>query len=551
MEGEDTGGQRRKQRDQRRKQRDQRRKQRDQRRKQRDQRRKQRDQRRKQSDQRRKQRDQRRKQRDQRRKQRDQRRKQRDQRPELQRHMMIVFLILMLGSAQSQFSGEELNSTGSVDEDGVCYCTVILPDTTFPYDRFEHLEISNRNLSISVEQQIIKIHSYELIVTVYLEKLKNLTVRVEKLENGELSYTKLDFELLKLEIAEIEALIVQLKASLNGTNVIVETLYAEIRNISILVHQMESYDKNNVLVIRREILALQKRLEDCQTHANTSRPPPPVEYGTCKHGGIMNISKPYLVQQNFFGASYLKGSWGKDSVMGGGRGAYFLAPLQSDGRMGMNLRGYASHSNLLLYKAASDTTALCWSSDTTRCGQGTGMILYNLHMYYNCYNSRNICRNRYVDGALARMTLTNAAFNNRFSYALSSYEDIDMEGDEYGLWVIYSNEENFGNFIISKMNDTTFTVTETWTTSQYKPAATNAFMVCGVLFATRALNTQTEEIFYSFDTKTGKESSLSIPFEKPWESFQGLSYNPNDHKLYAYSNSYLITYDVTFQPVSA
>uniref|UniRef100_A0A8C5QH21 Olfactomedin-like domain-containing protein n=1 Tax=Leptobrachium leishanense TaxID=445787 RepID=A0A8C5QH21_9ANUR len=469
--------------------------------------------------------------------------------------MMIVFLILMLGSAQSQFSGEELNSTGSVDEDGVCYCTVILPDTTFPYDRFEHLEISNRNLSISVEQQIIKIHSYELMVTVYLEKLKNLTVRVEKLENGELSYTKLDFELLKLEIIEMESLIVQLKASLNGTNVIVETLYAEIRNISILVHQMESYDKNNVLIIRREILALQKRLEDCQTHVNASRPPPTVDYGSCDHGGIINISKPVVVQLNYLSSSNTRGVWGKDAAKGVSNGHYFVAPLlTSDSRMMNVFRTYSSYDDLALYRQAKSVTLNTGTTSSpvyTNCGQGGGAIVYKHFLYYNCYNTRNICKLNLTDNAITRIALTDSVFNNRFSYSHTTFQDIDMASDEDGLWVIYSTEDNIGNFVISKLNDASFTVQQTWRTSQYKPAVTNAFMACGVLYATRALNTQTEEIFYMYDTKTGKESYLSIPFTKMRENTHSLSYNPNDHKLYMYNDGFLVTYDLTFQPVAA
>uniref|UniRef100_A0A8C5QJD0 Olfactomedin-like domain-containing protein n=1 Tax=Leptobrachium leishanense TaxID=445787 RepID=A0A8C5QJD0_9ANUR len=399
--------------------------------------------------------------------------------------------------------------------------------------------------------QPLQIHSYELMVTVYLEKLKNLTVRVEKLENGELSYTKLDFELLKLEIIEMESLIVQLKASLNGTNVIVETLYAEIRNISILVHQMESYDKNNVLIIRREILALQKRLEDCQTHVNASRPPPTVDYGSCDHGGIINISKPLVVQLNYLSSSNTRGVWGKDAAKGVSNGHYFVAPLlTSDLRMMNVFRTYSSYDDLALYRQAASVT-LSSGTTYTNCGQGGGAIVYKHFLYYNCYNTRNICKLNLTDNAITRIALTDSVFNNRFSYSHTTFQDIDMASDEDGLWVIYSTEQDIGNFVISKLNDASFTVQQTWRTSQYKPAATNAFMACGVLYATRALDTKSEEIYYMYDTKTGKESSLSIPFTKMRENVHSLSYNPNDHKLYMYNDGFLVTYDLTFQPVAA
>lgn len=170
-------------------------------------------------------------------------------------------------------------------------------------------------------------------------------------------------------------------------------------------------------------------------------------------------------------------------------------------------------------------------------------------MYYNCYNSGNLFKyNPQLNKVELTVTLPNAAYNNRFSYSSSVYQDIDVASDEEGLWVIYSTEENAGNIVISKLDPISLAVEQTWTTSQYKPAATNAFMVCGVLYATRALSTQKEEIFYMYDTKTEKEGSLSIQLEKPKETVQSLSYNPNDHKLYMFNDGYLVSYDLTFKP---
>ncbi|CAH2314260.1 Hypothetical predicted protein [Pelobates cultripes] len=466
----------------------------------------------------------------------------------------------------SRSQSQSLSRQGSLDENGVCHCTVILPDSTFPADRIEYLEIYNYNMSISVQQQITKINSYELMVTVYIEKLKDLTKRVEIMETGGLTYTELDFELVKLEIREMESLILELKISLNGSNAIVEALYVEIHNISILVNQLESYDKNNVLVIRREIVALQKRLEECQNHAT---PLPPVDIvlqlvslliartydqeslernplGTCEHGGLVNISKPFTVQLNWLGFSYKYGGWGKDSAMGANQQLHFVAPLYTDGRQMYLFRTYSSRDDLLLYNTHAEKTI----TPTADYGQGGGVIMYNNFLYYNCYNSRNLCKLNLQNYVITRIALTDSTYNNRFSYFTTTWQDIDLAGDENGLWVIYSTEQNKGNFVISKLNENSFTIQKTWSTSQYKPAATNAFMVCGVLYATRALDTRTEEIFYMYDTKTGKEGHLSIPLNKMMENIQSLSYNPNDHKLYMYNDGYLVTYDLLFQPVA-
>ncbi|XP_063791779.1 olfactomedin-4-like [Pseudophryne corroboree] len=462
---------------------------------------------------------------------------------------MLQLLIIAVCVLHSQ-AASLVNSTGSQDELGVCHCSMVLPDSTFPADRMEVLEISNKELSINVKQEITKIQSYQATLTEYLQKLKNLTRRVEVVEMGGVSYTELDFQLLKLEIREMESLVVKLRESFDGSNALVETLFVEIHNISVMVNQLESYDKNNVLAVRREIASLRKRLEDCEK--NQAVPTPPVSFGSCNHGGLVNISKPFVVQLNWLSFSYKFGGWGKDSFPGANQDIYWVAPLQTDARMMNILRFYPTYDDLLLYKRPTDKSLprLLYGNtyDYASCGQGGGMIMFNNSMYYNCYNSRDICKFNVNTSAVERKTLPDAAFNNRFSYASSIWQDIDLASDEDGLWVIYSTEANAGNIIISKVNPISLIVENTWSTSQYKLGVTNAFVICGVLYATRTLNTRREEIFYKFDTETGKEEQLSIVFDKMMENVQSLSYNPNDHKLYMYNDGYQVSYDLSFKP---
>ncbi|KAM4696386.1 olfactomedin-4-like [Rhinophrynus dorsalis] len=461
---------------------------------------------------------------------------------------MLQLLLIALGVSYAACM--DVNSTGSMDEQGLCRCSVILPDTTFPADRMEILEIENTKLSVSVQQEITKIQSYHITLTGYLQKLTNLTKRVEVIEMGGISYTELDFQLLKVEVSEMETLVLQLKSTINGSSVLVETLLVEIHNISIMVNQLESYDKNKVLAVRREIDSLRRRLEDCETN-HTKPALPPVVYGTCKHGGIVNISKPFVVQLNWLGFSYKFGGWGKDSNLGANQSVYWVAPLDTGARMMNILRFHPSYDGLLLYKRPIDKTLTKNPSynnyDYSSCGQGGGMIMYNNSMYYNCYNTRDLCKFNVVTNAVEHMTLIGASYNNRFSYSSSSWQDIDLASDEEGLWVIYSTEENAGNIVISKLNSTSLTVQKTWLTTQYKLGATNSFMVCGVLYATRTLDTRREEIFYMYDTKTGEEGQLSIQLDKMMENIQSLSYNPNDHKLSMYNDGYLVSYDLIFK----
>lgn len=45
--------------------------------------------------------------------------------------------------------------------------------------------------------------------------------------------------------------------------------------MTLLVEQLETLDKNNILAIRRQVLALKNRLKECEASKVESAPPPP------------------------------------------------------------------------------------------------------------------------------------------------------------------------------------------------------------------------------------------------------------------------------------
>lgn len=74
-----------------------------------------------------------------------------------------------------------------------------------------------------------QISSLKVQLEVLLGNLSNLTTRVESLESGPDKYIKLEFELLRIELREFEALVTQLKASLNSSSPAFESLYIEVK----------------------------------------------------------------------------------------------------------------------------------------------------------------------------------------------------------------------------------------------------------------------------------------------------------------------------------
>ncbi|NWS66763.1 OLFM4 protein, partial [Crotophaga sulcirostris] len=433
------------------------------------------------------------------------------------------------------------NVSGSVDDEGICQCSVYLPDTTFPVQKAEKLEIIATTLTEKFERELSQVREYTKLIVQYQKQISNLTIRVEHMEKDSASYTKLDFEILRVEILELEKLVTELKSSLVGSNVIVEQIYLEITNLTILVNQLESLDKNNVLAIRRQIVSLQNRLKECEENANKTTVHPQFPPGSCIHRGLLNVSQPHLVKLNWRGLSYKYGSWGRDySPSNPAAEVYWVAPLNTDGRYLEYYRIYSSFDNLLLYKPTYESRITY--------GEGSGAALYNNALYYHAYNSRYLVKhNIKTNNMVLRQILPNAAISNRFSYAGVAWQDIDFAVDESGLWVIYSTENNMGNIVISKLNETTLDVISTWQTRQYKPSVSNAFMLCGVLYATRPVNTREEEIFYMYDTSTGQEGRISVIMNKKADTIQSIDYSPTDQKLYVYNDGYLLRYDVIFQ----
>ncbi|MBN3298201.1 OLFM4 protein, partial [Amia calva] len=253
-----------------------------------------------------------------------------------------------------------------------------------------------------------------------------------------------------------------------------------------------------------------------------------------------------------YGTSYPYGSWGMDPKPAPGKeGWYWLVVLTSSNVYANYIRTYSSHSALIVSKNAGDVTITA-SNPTTNSLIGPGSVMYDNALYYNCYNYPKVCRFDMTTKSIHSVELPGAGYNNKFPYchltSCYTYTDIDLSTDESGLWVVYASEANFGNVVLSRLNASiTLNILQTWNTSLFKKAISNTFMACGVLYATRYVDKDIEEIFYALDTTTGMErGNLSIRFRKVSGIVQYLNYNPRDHLLYVYNDAYILTYQSVF-----
>ncbi|ROL47768.1 Olfactomedin-4 [Anabarilius grahami] len=458
--------------------------------------------------------------------------------------MDLLLLLLLAAPAHTWLSLEDWGSgsvDGSIGEFGQCVCNVFLPDTSFPADRVEHMQTSSNQLSVIVKLHINKVSSLKIQLVILLGQLSNLTARVESLESGPDKYIKLDFELLRIELREFEALVTQLKTSLNSTSPAFQSLYIEIRNMSLIVDQLESYDRSNLEVIRIEFAKLQRKLEKCQDdkddHSNA-------QIGSCKHEGILRIGKPVVSQLNAdLNGGFKYGGWGKDTKpLPGSENMYWYSGFTDT--LVSKVTQYTDYYKLIMRQAFKTHSLFVQNKYDWR-GTGNNYVVRENTLYYQ-YRS---------PFGMAKFNMTSVTVQNKaipkasaqFSYHYSANQNLDFAADESGLWVTYATGESNGNLVIGKINEQTFEVEEVWQTSEYKNSITNAFMTCGVLYATRSVDTQTEEIFYTYDTNKNEESHISIRFEKFQDFYVNLDYNPADQRLYMYNNGYYVYYNVKFK----
>ncbi|XP_045748624.1 olfactomedin-4-like [Mirounga angustirostris] len=429
---------------------------------------------------------------------------------------------------------------GSVDEDGLCHCVVHLPNNLMPMNQLEQLQSITQVLMDKYDQ--------------------------------ELSREAPTYNLLRLELEVARELVTQLMAKEGGseTEDLLSQLQSQVANASLTLKLLADSDQRSLRAYRQEVDVLEGRLSNC----------------SCAHGGLQKVSRPLVVQLNWRGYSHMAGVWGRDSAPDLDSSLYWVAPLGKNGSLILfqeqtllhlalkilassedSLKDeldhtYAMDSNKAefesqyleyfdyyrLYKSYDDLVLMKnYVERTMGYGDGSGNTVYENFMYFNYYGTRDIAKVNLSSNTLVlRRPLPSATYNNRFSYAGVSWKDIDFAGDEKGLWVLYATEESKGNLVVSRLNTSTLAVEKTWRTSQYKPAMSGAFMACGVLYALRPLSTHQEEIFYAFDTTTGRERRLSIPLDKMLETLHGINYSPLDHKLYVYNDGYLINYDLSF-----
>ncbi|CAJ1073725.1 unnamed protein product [Xyrichtys novacula] len=410
-------------------------------------------------------------------------------------------------------------------------------NSTFPLKDLVAVEQTAGEIWHKLELEMGKIEDYESKITSYAEKIVKLTTEIEKIEKNPDDYNDTDIGDVKVEIKQVEALIKELQLSLSSSTDVFESLQVEVTEMVNTLNKLEkTYDKNLVLATRREYIKVQLQLEECERrHQELFYP----NIGSCAHTGISRIGKPIVSHINaHLTTSRSFGGWGKDSKPIPDRESMYWFSSYTSPYIG-DIHLYSNYKNLILRNHFQHHNL-----HNSYKGNGNNYIVRDNTLYYQLSSPFGLGKLNFTTMSYASRVIPGAS--PHFSYTNSPSQNFDFAADETGLWVTYASEASGGRMIITKIDEPSFGIVEEWTTSVYKPGVSNAFMVCGVLYVVRTVDTDTDEIFYKFDTKTKQESYVSIPFERFQDKYSNLDYNPTDQKLYMYNDGYYVSYHLWF-----
>uniref|UniRef100_A0A4W3J7G9 Adhesion G protein-coupled receptor L3 n=1 Tax=Callorhinchus milii TaxID=7868 RepID=A0A4W3J7G9_CALMI len=189
---------------------------------------------------------------------------------------------------------------------------------------------------------------------------------------------------------------------------------------------------------------------------------------------------------------------------------------------------------------------------------GTGFVVYDGALFFNKERTRNIVkfdlRTRIKSG---EAIIANANYHDTSPYRWGGKSDIDLAVDENGLWVIYATEQNNGKIVISQLNPYTLRIEGTWNTAYDKRSASNAFMICGILYVVKSVYEDDDneatgnKIDYVYNTDLSKDGLVDISFPNSYQYIAAVDYNPRDHKLYVWNNFHVLKYSLLFGLLNA
>uniref|UniRef100_A0A673NG27 Adhesion G protein-coupled receptor L2a n=1 Tax=Sinocyclocheilus rhinocerous TaxID=307959 RepID=A0A673NG27_9TELE len=136
----------------------------------------------------------------------------------------------------------------------------------------------------------------------------------------------------------------------------------------------------------------------------------------------------------------------------------------------------------------------------------------------------------------------------------SKYEPAPVENSDFHEKEHSAQCLTASMMVISQLNPYTLRFEATWETTYDKRSASNAFMICGVLYVVRSTYEDNESevskslIDHMYNTKLNRGEYIDIHFPNQYQYIAAVEYNPRDNQLYVWNNFYILRYNLVFGP---
>ncbi|XP_030587818.1 olfactomedin-4-like [Archocentrus centrarchus] len=445
-----------------------------------------------------------------------------------------------------------LTLTEQEHQHGKCACELSNSERAFPHEKLRRAESSASACNSNITpQKTVELESLLQGLEQRLGELHKDVQILEKEDDGEL-YGVLSLYVIENEMTEIKLLMDKLNSTTLGHQLLTANTSQQLENMKTEMEELEKFDSMQVIKGQQTIRSLTTDLDSCKRELGVLSQLP---QGTCPRSRILNVTGPVFFTAGEYPGSYPYGAWGRDPKPEKGKESwYWVVMMTSNNRYSNYVRFYSSLSTLIIGVSVPGNVEIHSSNPATNTIQGPNNVVYGGALYYNCYDRDAVCRFNLTTKSVSTIELhKDTRYNSKANFChldeCYPYTDLDLATDESGVWVIFTTALDFGNIILSNVEEGDPPVLgKTWQTSLYKQAVTNTFMACGVLYATRYVSEEVEEIFYSFNTVTGKERfSVGIFINKVSPNIQALNYSPVDQMLYAYCDSIMVSYKMFFK----
>lgn len=426
----------------------------------------------------------------------------------------------------------------------------------FPVDQLNSSQTEATNCNNNVTPQ--KAFDLESLLLGLERRLPQLQADMSELEQDDDGgmYGVLALHVIENELTEIRLLMDRLNSTMTKHRQLASDTTQQISTIKSGLRALEAYDTLQVIKREQTNQRLKRDLEQCKNGPQATALPTRPPHAQCPHGRFLNVTGPRIHTAGEYPGSYKYGAWGRDPKPEEGKESwYWYVPMTSSNRFANFVRLYSSLSSLIVGVSVPGNAMIHTSNPTTNTVQGPNVVMYEGALYYNCYNKEQVCRFNLTTKTVTTLDLPRGTrFNSKSNFCQLEecypFTDLDLATDETGVWVIYATNQDHGNLVLSRVEQGPdgLTLGDTWRTSVYKQAVTNTFMICGVLYATRFISKDTEEIFYSYDTATGQENfNVGIYLPKMFTNIYYLNYSPVDQMLHTYCEANMVSYKVVFE----